>query len=132
MLAVFVITLFGMVYSNISGRILWALKNVTCFLCSISMFCLFKNFNIGKIKIINFISSATFGVYLLHDNEFTRIFIWQELLNCPARAFNNSFPLFALCAIFGVFAVCTLIELARKYLVKLFEFLLKKLIKKSA
>lgn len=131
MLGGFLITLFVMVFANINGLTLWGLKNVTCVICSVCIFCLFKNINVGKIKIINFISSATYGVYLLHDNNFTRPFIWRELLNCPARAFENSFPLFALCAILGVFAVCTVIELARKYSVKLFEILLKKLIKKN-
>ncbi len=75
----------------------------------------FRKLKIRQNKWINIISSSTFGIYLIHDNDLIRKFLWLDLFR------NNSFSESAflipvsLIAIAAVFAWCMFIELARKY-----------------
>ncbi len=56
-----------------------------CLLMSIALFELFKRFKINKNKVINYISSSTFIIYLIHDNLFGRALLrlinWQYYLH---------------------------------------------------
>ncbi len=51
---------------------------------SVSLFCLFKNLKLKDSKVINFVAAAMFGVYLLHDHDLMRTFLWIDL-------FQNAF-----------------------------------------
>lgn len=67
-------------------------------------------------KIINTISSATFGVYLIHDNPIMRSFLWHTLFK-NATFSNNYFLIpYSLAVILIVFFGCTIIELFRIHL----------------
>ena len=50
--------------------------NIFCLLFGVSLFELFKRIKIKKSKIINYIASSTFMIYLIHDNDFFRN-IWR-------------------------------------------------------
>jgi len=56
-------------------------NSILVIIIAISIFELFKRINIGNIKIINFISSATLMIYIIHDHEFAyslyRLIDWQ-------------------------------------------------------
>jgi len=60
-------------------------NSILVIIVSISVFELFRRINIGSIKIINFISSATLMIYIIQDYEFVRSFYrmvdWLSLLN---------------------------------------------------
>ena len=62
----------------------------------------FKNWNIKSSKIINKIASTTFGIYLIHENFFTKDIIWKQIVK--GNEFINS-PLLILNAILGVLGV---------------------------
>ena len=95
---------------------LWGMKQIACVICSVSMFCTFKNIKKSfSSKFINIISSITFGIYLLHDNNYIRRFLWREVLDCPSMIKSNYFVLFAVGSVFAVFVVCSLIDLIRIY-----------------
>ncbi len=51
--------------------------SVVCVVLGVSLFELFKRFNIGSNKILNFVASSTLMVYLLHDNDLVRK-AWQS------------------------------------------------------
>lgn len=86
---------------------------------SFCFFRIFENMNIGFCPGINRISSATFGVYLIHDNIFSRPFIWNSIFSVSSRQlFSPLFPIMAIFDIAAVFSVCVLIDLLRK---KFFE-----------
>ena len=99
---------------------LWDKKNIICLACSIFFFVFFAGLKSAKnCKIINFISSTTFGIYLIHDHTLVRPFLWKKLLNCPFHFGLKHFWLFVICSIVLVFVVCFVIETIRMLIVKL-------------
>ena len=85
---------------------------------SLSIFMLFKNIKIKNNELINKIASATFGVYLIHDNSFIRTLMWQDLLNTANFKETLFFiPHTIMCCIW-VYIACTIIELLRKKIIE--------------
>lgn len=88
-------------------------------LAVITAFCLFmffKNVKIPYVKSINVIASAAFGVLLIHANSDTmRQWLWKDTLQ-NTQVFNTSWCyLHFFCAVLGVYAICTCIDLIRLY-----------------
>ena len=94
------------------------LQSLPIILISIFTFIGFLEMNIKKNKIINTIASATFGVYLIHDNNYIRKFLWETLFK--NATFSNSLYLipYSIVAIMLVFLTCTIIELFRIYVIE--------------
>lgn len=67
-------------------------------------------------KIINRFATCTFGVYLIHDNEFIRPLLWKSVV--PEKAFFQSvyFPVLMILSVFGVYCVAMMIEFIRQLL----------------
>lgn len=85
---------------------------------SIFLFIGFLNLKIKYNKIINIIATATFGVYLIHDNSYVRNFLWKVLFRNADFA-NSIFLIpYSLLVIILVFLVCTFIELFRIHIVE--------------
>ena len=80
----------------------------------------FLKLNIGFNKIINVISSATFGVYLIHDNSYVRSFLWEDVFMNASYYESNLLIPYSILVIVLVFVVCTVIELARSYTFEVF------------
>ncbi len=119
-LPVFIISLLTIIAASVFFKTsLYGMKNIVLVICSLSMFCTFKNIKMENIKAINIISSATLGVYLIHDNRLMRALLWPKLLNTPLHATFDTFIIFAIVSVIGVFVLCTLIELLRQLLFKL-------------
>lgn len=87
-------------------------------LISILIFLLFLKIDIGSQKIINVVSSATFGVYLIHDNTFVRDFLWITFFKNASFAQSIYLIPYSILVIILVYSVCTLIELMRIYLIE--------------
>ena len=90
-------------------------QKLPAFLASLFLFLGFKKMKIGYKKSINLISSATFGVYLIHDNNYMRRFLWYTLFHNASYTESPYLIPHSLCAILLVFVCCTLIELFRIY-----------------
>lgn len=86
------------------------------FIISVLLFVGFSKVNIGCKPVINVISSATFGVYLIHEHVFVRKFLWKTLFKNAAFAESSILIPYSLMAIAAVFLTCTIIELCRIYL----------------
>ncbi len=78
----------------------------------------FSKLNLGYSRIINVISSATFGVYLIHDNEYIRPFLWKSVFKNASYANSNLLIPYSLFVITVVYVCCALIELARIYILE--------------
>ncbi len=104
---------------------LYHMQRIPVLLCSVALFIAFLGIDIGYKPIINIISSATFGVYLIHDNKYIRPFLWQTLFKNASFRDSRLLILYSVFVVFLVFALCTCIELARKYLLE--KLYLKKL-----
>ncbi len=94
------------------------MQKLPVFLVSVLLFLGFLNLKISYKPIINVISSATFGVYLIHENMYIRYFLWKTLFK--NQAYNNSsfLIIYTLLQIIIVFVICTLIELFRIYVIE--------------
>lgn len=119
---------FIMILINVLFYIdLSSMTSIICFISSIFIFLCFKNMkNIGNIKIINLISATTFGIYLIHDNNYIRQFLWQKLLNCPYYFQTQYFWIFAIISILVVFVTCSIVDLCRHYFVVLINYFIEK------
>ena len=78
----------------------------------------FKHLNIKHSKIINTLAAATFGVYLIHDNNFVRPFLWHEVFKNASYQNSPYLIPYSIAVIFIVYLSCTVIELIRSKIFK--------------
>lgn len=95
------------------ATIFYDMQRLPVFLISITLFLGFSKINIGNISSINFISSTTFGIYLIHDNGFIRPLLWDTLFHNTAHQTSLFLIPYTIAEIFIVFLVCSAIELFR-------------------
>ena len=115
MIPVFIVSLAVMAVTNVfTDEDLWVLTGCICLICSVSLFCTFKNFNMGGSRAIAAAASTAFGIYLIHDNIYVRYYLWQELLECKFHAYGNYFIVFAIAAVLAVFIACMAIDALRQ------------------
>lgn len=96
---------------------MYLMNNVVVFINSVFLFLFFKNLNI-KNKFINLIAGTTFGIYLIHENVYIRLFIWNNLFNAEKYIGSPYFILYSIFVITSVFVVGMLIDLGRIYFVE--------------
>lgn len=66
-------------------------------------------------RIVNMISSATFGVYLIHDHHQLRVVIWNAILGMPDSIYSKNYlPLHMILSVIVIFALCVVIDLIRQ------------------
>lgn len=92
----------------------WKMNSIFVFLTSLSMFISFLKWKIGSRKWINIISSATFGVYLIHDNNLIRTFLWKDLYKNRLYIDSPKIFIHAVFSILTVYCFCTIIDLLRQ------------------
>ena len=81
---------------------------------AISLFTAFKNLDIGYSRWINKLSSATFGVLLIHANsDAMRQFLWGGVLKVTDFYNSDKLIIYAVLSVLAVYIICTLIELFR-------------------
>lgn len=102
-------------YAANHSVIFYTRQSVLTLLCALSFFMIFEKWNLRYNKRINLIASASFGVYLIHENVFVSPFLWQELFK--NAHYQNSLLVipYSVMAALLVYAVCTLIDLLRQY-----------------
>lgn len=109
--------LFFMIFIIFNMKIHFiAANNIFVFLISVFIFLCFLNINIGCIKFINMIASATFGVYLLHDNPHLRSLLWNVILRNSSYQNRYILVIHSIISICSVYVVFTLIDLLRNFL----------------
>ncbi len=123
----FLLTRFGasiLSYSNIFNEIGSNLNrfppiysNPFVIIQTIAYFCFFGTLNF-KSRIINKLSSLTFGVYLLHDHYQLKhyIYIWTKINNGPIESYK--FIPFLFIMVLLIYIVCSIIEWLRQILFK--------------
>ena len=98
---------------------LHAMTSIFNSLAAVYMFTGFRKLGIGSIKSINTIASATMGVYLLHDHEFSAHFLWREVFR--VSSFQHSVYLipYLIFTVFAVYISCTMIDILRSKIVSM-------------
>ena len=117
--AIFIVSYLVIVLLKIlKGWSLHAMDNPLCYICSVGMFVMFKNVKIKYNPVINVISSTTLGVYLIHDNNYVRPFLWREVLKVGEVFKTGDFWWKAILFVIVVYITCTVIEWVRQILFK--------------
>ena len=91
------------------------MNSILVFACSIAFFLGFLKLDFGCKRWINFISSTTFGVYLIHSNHLVSPFLWNDLLENSKFLNTDKLYLHAFCSVVLVYFCCVFIDLVRKY-----------------
>ncbi len=114
----------GMIF-NFTTKYMYSFENM---ILTIILFLLFKDLKF-KSKFVNTVASTTFGIYLIHDNDYIEG-LWQYIVPY-FNGFLGSYILAFLLLTPIVFVVCSLIDLIRlKTIHKLTTKLLNKIDKK--
>lgn len=69
-------------------------------------------------KALNSIASTTFGVYLIHDNQFFRTYMWNEIFQVDRYGKESYIFIHMLLCAVVIFAVCFVIESVRKLFIE--------------
>lgn len=88
------------------------------FLISITLFIGFTEIKLPNNSVINIVSSATFGVYLIHDDNYIRELLWETIFKNASYQNSNILIPYSVIQIIVVFIACTLIELVRIHLIE--------------
>ena len=89
-------------------------NHVLILLMSLFLFLGFKELKIRNNRVINLISSLTFGIYLIHDNWQIRRYLWNNIIKGNSYQYSNWFIPVSVGVVLAVFCVCGLLELIRK------------------
>ena len=100
----------------------------------IQSICFFEYFGTLTIKnrYINKLASLVFGIYLIHDNNFSRglIYAYLKINNGPIYSYKFIFYVFFIAVL--IYAICAVIEYIRQKLFKkIYNFKLSKMIREK-
>lgn len=85
-------------------------------ICSIFLFLGFKNIRLGSRHWINVIAGTTFGIYLLHENNFVRGYLWEKIFKTPPYTDSSLLIPFWAITMAIIFLSGSLIDLLREIL----------------
>lgn len=93
-------------------------QSILTFLSALSLFMIFEKSDIGHIKWINIIASATFGVYLIHDNSIIRNLLWHDIFKNAQYQDSIILIPYSIIVVAIVYVICTLIDLLRQLIIE--------------
>lgn len=102
-------------------------NNIFVIISSIAFFLIFKDLKF-KSKVINNLAKYTFGVYIIHINNFIRVIIWKKLLHTDEFYNSNYFALHLIASVVVIYTICIAIDCIRS---KIFKLTIDKLAKKA-
>ncbi|MCM1078824.1 MAG: acyltransferase [Bacteroidales bacterium] len=106
------------------------------FFVAIAFFVWMKNISFANnlfVRTIVRIAPYTFGVYLIHENPYLRVWLWRDIIAFDSNAINsNIFIPYWLVVITSIFCICIVIDFLRQKLFDMFkvEYAIDKLINK--
>lgn len=80
---------------------------------ALSLFIGFKHLGMKYNSIINLLASATFGVYLIHDNHIFRPYMWDKIFKLSSYQESSYLIPYTIAVIIAVYLSCSIIELIR-------------------
>ena len=98
----------------LSKKYLSDLKTIPNFLSSFCIFVFFANIDLKLNKIINFIASTTFGVYIIHQVPAFIDFLWHKIFVCDLWINSKFVFIYSIITIVLVYIVASIIDICRK------------------
>ena len=116
-LSAIVIDVIGLKFSFVKSRsysYMFSMMRPFTIAATVCLLLGFRNFNIPHNSVVNTVASATFGVYLIHDSNLVRPFLWFEIFQNASFQDSPYLALYSLGAIIIVYVSCTILELLRQ------------------
>lgn len=88
-------------------------KSIPNFACSLLIFYFFQHLDLKNNRIINYVSSAAFGVYIIHQTPAVIPHIWKDLFQCDTWISSEYSIFYAMMTILGVYIGCLVIDRVR-------------------
>lgn len=90
-------------------------ESLFMFLAAVSLFMFFKNIDLGKNRVINYIAATAFGVYLIHDNGILRSHVWYKWVKTGTVDLSSGggILLRGILAAISIYVVCSVIDRVR-------------------
>ncbi len=131
-LSIIILDLIGTKISYVGNHSTYLLNMYSIFalMLSSSIFCVFSTKKPSTNKIINYISSLVFGIYLISDNKYLRSIIWCDLFKNNNYFSSNYLIIHIIASVIIVCCICVLIELIRKTIFNkcIFKYLDEKIV----
>ena len=93
-------------------------NRILAILSAVALFSLFRSVDLGQKRWINNISSATFGIFLIHTQVNVRDWLWNEVFRVKDFFEDDYLWLHAIMTIITVYVTCLLIDMLRQKLIE--------------
>lgn len=107
------------------GEILSMISALTCdessllyIVAGYALFFFFKNVTVNKNTVINFVASTTFGILLIHDHNYFRTILWNNILKCSSWYYDKYFFLHVIMFTIDIFIICGIIDYLRQIFIE--------------
>lgn len=132
LVAVATISVSSILYFAVHPEIQWArdrggatavasdMNSPCALILAVLVFLLFSRINVQS-DLINVLANCTLGVYFIHDNDIWREKLWHEIIRSHEYQNKPSLPLYCIFSLIMVYSVCSLLELARQWLMRDYE-----------
>lgn len=110
-------------FDGLSGAVIYFLSDISrpgflSVLFSVFALILFTQLKFKGNKLLYAVSGSTFGIYLLHDSNWFRRFLWDNIFNVKQYAEAKYFIPIAFGTVAAIFVVCSVIDIIRKNLLE--------------
>lgn len=106
------------VLCSILLRLCWDESSVLYLIGGYALFFLFYHMQMPKINIINIIAGTTFGILLLHDHNFFRSVLWNNIFRVPEWWYSKYFVLRIIACVVIIFIFGGVIDLLRQKVIE--------------
>lgn len=93
-------------------------NRILAILSAVALFSLFRSIDMGRQRWINSISSATFGIFLIHTQTNVREWLWYEVFRVKDFFECDYLWLHAIVTISTVYVICLFIDIIRQKLIE--------------
>ena len=100
---------------NLESTYFYSMQSLLSLIISVCAFMMFALTDMKSSRFINTTASATFGVYLIHENHYLRNIFWQTIFKNSGYQDSLMIIPVSIVAVISVYVLCTVIELIRQY-----------------
>lgn len=111
------------IFGKVCEKFLSDYKTLPNLIISFCVFYFFMLTKLGRIKIINLLSSVSFGVYVIHQLPDFHDFFWLKIVRIDEWGYSSSFDILFFIGVFAIYIVCGGADFCRQKFVE--KYLLK-------
>lgn len=98
------------VKAEVMLKLCTAAQSIVTPIIAVGMFCLFLSFDSRNNQFINTVASATFGIYLMHDSDLIRSFLWTNICKAEQQFSSQFFVIEAIITVLILFLLLCLLD----------------------